>query len=174
MHRPAQPHGLTPRELQVLRLIATGKTNKVIAAELFVSERTVDRHVSNIFTKLDASVAGCRDGLRLRAQPRSEPIDLALGETTHAAARRKLGDFAEAAPWPSVLTFDLRNDTADTNKEDAMSVIQAQMTVQDPSGGATQPAACRQAGPRTAAGRDARHRATAGTRRRFDRRAGGR
>ena len=49
----AHPHGLTPRELQVLRLIATGKTNKVIAAELFLSERTVDRHVSNIFTKLD-------------------------------------------------------------------------------------------------------------------------
>lgn len=46
------PHGLTPRELQVLRLIATGKTNKVIAAELFVSGRTIDRHVSNIFTKL--------------------------------------------------------------------------------------------------------------------------
>jgi ATP/maltotriose-dependent transcriptional regulator MalT len=47
------PHGLTPRELQVLRLVATGKTNKAIAAELFVSEKTVDRHVSNIFTKLD-------------------------------------------------------------------------------------------------------------------------
>ena len=47
------PHGLTPRELQVLRLVAAGKTNKAIAAELFLSERTVDRHVSNIFTKLD-------------------------------------------------------------------------------------------------------------------------
>jgi DNA-binding CsgD family transcriptional regulator len=45
--------GLTPRELQVLRLIATGRTSKVIAAELFLSERTVDRHVGNIFTKLD-------------------------------------------------------------------------------------------------------------------------
>jgi DNA-binding CsgD family transcriptional regulator len=45
-------HGLTPREAQVLRLVATGKTNKVIAAELFVSGRTVDRHVSNIFIKL--------------------------------------------------------------------------------------------------------------------------
>lgn len=48
-----QPHGLTPRELQVLGLIATGKTNKAIAAELCLSERTVDRHVSNIFNKLD-------------------------------------------------------------------------------------------------------------------------
>ena len=48
-------HGLTPRELQVLRLVAAGETNKAIAAELFLSERTVDRHVSNIFTKLGVS-----------------------------------------------------------------------------------------------------------------------
>jgi DNA-binding CsgD family transcriptional regulator/tetratricopeptide (TPR) repeat protein len=53
--RPAsqRPHGLTPRELQVLRLLATGRTNKVIANNLFVSEKTIDRHVSNIFAKLD-------------------------------------------------------------------------------------------------------------------------
>ncbi len=48
-------HGLTPRELQVLRLVATGETNKAIAAELVLSERTVDRHVSHIFTKLGVS-----------------------------------------------------------------------------------------------------------------------
>jgi DNA-binding CsgD family transcriptional regulator len=47
------PRGLTSRELEVLRLVATGKTNKAIAAELSLSEKTVDRHVSNIFTKLD-------------------------------------------------------------------------------------------------------------------------
>jgi DNA-binding CsgD family transcriptional regulator len=45
-------HGLTRRELQVLRLVATGATNKAIAAELVLSERTVDRHVSNLLTKL--------------------------------------------------------------------------------------------------------------------------
>jgi DNA-binding CsgD family transcriptional regulator len=52
---PVDAHGLTPRELQVLRLVAAGETNKAIAAELVLSERTVDRHVSNIFTKLGVS-----------------------------------------------------------------------------------------------------------------------
>ena len=47
------PGGLTPRELQVLRLVATGKTNKAIAAELLLSEKTVERHLSSVFTKLD-------------------------------------------------------------------------------------------------------------------------
>jgi DNA-binding CsgD family transcriptional regulator len=48
-------HGLTARELQVLRLVAAGETNKAIAAELVLSERTVDRHVSNIFNKLSVA-----------------------------------------------------------------------------------------------------------------------
>jgi len=48
-------HGLTPRELQVLRLVAAGHTNKAIAAELVLSERTVDRHVSNTFAKFGVS-----------------------------------------------------------------------------------------------------------------------
>jgi DNA-binding CsgD family transcriptional regulator len=47
--------GLTAREVQVLRLVAAGKTNRAIAAELVVSERTVDRHLSNILTKLGVS-----------------------------------------------------------------------------------------------------------------------
>ncbi|HEY7112724.1 MAG TPA: response regulator transcription factor [Thermoanaerobaculia bacterium] len=51
----ARPRGLTARELQVLRLVAGGKTNKAIAAELFLSEKTVDRHVSNIYDKLGVS-----------------------------------------------------------------------------------------------------------------------
>jgi ATP/maltotriose-dependent transcriptional regulator MalT len=48
-------HGLTARELQVLRLVAAGESNRTIASELVLSERTVDRHVSNIFAKLDVS-----------------------------------------------------------------------------------------------------------------------
>ncbi len=39
----------------MLRLVAAGGTNKAIAAELFLSERTIERHLSNIFTKLDLS-----------------------------------------------------------------------------------------------------------------------
>jgi DNA-binding NarL/FixJ family response regulator len=45
--------GLTPREVQVLRLVARGKTNRAIADDLAISEKTVARHLSNIFTKLD-------------------------------------------------------------------------------------------------------------------------
>jgi DNA-binding CsgD family transcriptional regulator len=51
----AEAHGLTARELQVLRLVAAGATNKAVAADLVLSERTVDRHVSNIFRKLGVS-----------------------------------------------------------------------------------------------------------------------
>jgi DNA-binding NarL/FixJ family response regulator len=46
---------LTAREVEVLRLVATGKSNRAIATELVISEKTVARHVSNIFTKLGLS-----------------------------------------------------------------------------------------------------------------------
>jgi DNA-binding CsgD family transcriptional regulator len=49
------PAGLTAREIEVLRLVATGRTNPQIAASLVLSEKTVARHLSNIFTKLDVS-----------------------------------------------------------------------------------------------------------------------
>ena len=51
----AADHGLTARELEVLRMVAAGATNKAIAAELVLSERTIDRHVSNIYAKLRVS-----------------------------------------------------------------------------------------------------------------------
>ncbi len=54
MLRPAAaPAGLTGREVEVLRLVASGHSNAAIAGELVLSEKTVARHLSNIFTKLD-------------------------------------------------------------------------------------------------------------------------
>jgi DNA-binding CsgD family transcriptional regulator len=50
-----ETHGLSARELQVLRLVAEGRTNRQIAAELVVSEHTVARHLQNIFGKLGVS-----------------------------------------------------------------------------------------------------------------------
>ena len=52
---PTYPGGLTAREVEVLRLVASGRTNPEIARMLFISEKTVSRHLSNIFTKLDVS-----------------------------------------------------------------------------------------------------------------------
>jgi ATP/maltotriose-dependent transcriptional regulator MalT len=52
---PSFPNGLTGREVEVLRLAAAGHTNPQIAATLFLSEKTVARHLSNIFTKIDVS-----------------------------------------------------------------------------------------------------------------------
>lgn len=49
------PGGLTSREVEVLRLVARGDTNRAIAVALHISEKTVARHLSNIFTKLDVS-----------------------------------------------------------------------------------------------------------------------
>jgi DNA-binding NarL/FixJ family response regulator len=51
----AAPAGLTAREVEVLRLVAGGRTNRDIAHALGISERTVDRHVSNIHAKLDVT-----------------------------------------------------------------------------------------------------------------------
>lgn len=53
--RPGLSCGLTAREIEVLSLVAAGRTNREVAASLIISERTVHRHVSNIFRKVDLS-----------------------------------------------------------------------------------------------------------------------
>jgi DNA-binding CsgD family transcriptional regulator len=57
LKRQAAPHagGLTEREVEVIALVATGRTNRAIAERLGISEKTVARHLSNIFTKLGLS-----------------------------------------------------------------------------------------------------------------------
>ncbi len=52
---PDLPSGLSQREAEVLRLVAAGMTNRQIAEVLSLSEKTVARHLSNIFTKIDVS-----------------------------------------------------------------------------------------------------------------------
>jgi DNA-binding NarL/FixJ family response regulator len=49
---PTSDGALTAREVEVLRLVAEGHTNRAIAGELVISEKTVARHVSNIYAKL--------------------------------------------------------------------------------------------------------------------------
>ena len=53
--RPAYPGGLSAREVEVLRLVAAGKSNREIADALVISLNTVVRHVSNIFSKTGAA-----------------------------------------------------------------------------------------------------------------------
>ncbi|MGW5690331.1 helix-turn-helix domain-containing protein, partial [Streptomyces asiaticus] len=52
---PAEELGLTPRERDVLRLVADGRSNRQIAEELFISPKTASVHVSNILAKLGVS-----------------------------------------------------------------------------------------------------------------------
>lgn len=65
--RSLEPAGLTRREKQVLRLLSAGGSNREIAAELFVSPRTVDMHVRNVLAKLGCTsrLAAARRGAEL-------------------------------------------------------------------------------------------------------------
>ena len=49
------PAGLTSRQLEILRLVATGRTNRDIASEVVISEHTVSRHLQSIYSKLGVS-----------------------------------------------------------------------------------------------------------------------
>ena len=65
--------GLTPRELEVLRLVAEGRSNRQIAEELFISAKTASVHVSNILGKLGAANRGEAAALAHRAGFELEP-----------------------------------------------------------------------------------------------------
>ena len=64
LNAPDQTDGLTAREVEVLRLIARGRSNKQIANDLVLSVRTVERHIANIYVKA---------GVRTKAQPQPTP-----------------------------------------------------------------------------------------------------
>jgi DNA-binding NarL/FixJ family response regulator len=76
--RADYPGGLTEREVEVLRLIAAGKSNREIGEALVISENTVIRHVSNIFSKA---------GVANRAEAASYAHTHGLAATDPAAPR---------------------------------------------------------------------------------------
>jgi two-component system response regulator DegU len=65
---PARQKGLTPREVQVLKMVVSGKTNQEIGLELGISEKTVEKHLEGVFSKLgvasrvEAAVHALREG----------------------------------------------------------------------------------------------------------------
>ena len=76
---PSPPAGLTPRELEVLRLLADGRSDREIAAALFISRKTVGVHVSHLLAKLDVPSRGAaaayahRHGLAVAAASAPTP-----------------------------------------------------------------------------------------------------
>jgi len=79
--------GLTRREVDVVRLLAVGRTNREIAGELFVSTRTVDMHVRNLLRKLDS---------RSRAEAARKASELGLLAPQSGSADGKHGNSADA------------------------------------------------------------------------------
>jgi DNA-binding CsgD family transcriptional regulator/tetratricopeptide (TPR) repeat protein len=73
--RPTPPAGLSPREVEVLRLIAAGRASKEIADELVLSVRTVERHITHIYEKIgargraDATAFALKHGLDVESAP---------------------------------------------------------------------------------------------------------
>jgi DNA-binding CsgD family transcriptional regulator len=89
--RSGGPAGLTPREVEVLRLLARGLSNKEIARRLVISPKTAGNHIEHIYAKIatssraTASLFAMQHGLL----PEEEfPDSMKMGRTPHAAAAR--------------------------------------------------------------------------------------
>ena len=122
--RAAYPDNLSEREVEILLLIARGHTNKLIADQLVLSPKTVDRHVSNIFNKIEvdnrtaATAYAFEKGLTSPVQP------LATSETTSQAdstareekARREYRPTPPTQPPLSILITDMESSTALTQR----------------------------------------------------------
>jgi DNA-binding CsgD family transcriptional regulator len=64
--RPSLPAGLSPREVEVLGLVARGVPNKAIAEQLSLSARTVSSHIEHVYTKIGVSTRGAAAMFALR------------------------------------------------------------------------------------------------------------
>ncbi|WP_433147358.1 helix-turn-helix transcriptional regulator [Actinomadura nitritigenes] len=90
---PSAPLGLTPREYEVLRLVAEGRSNRDIAEALFISVKTASVHVSNILGKLDVANRG-------EAAATAHRLMLFAGSAGRSASRSGAGGHGSVAGTP--------------------------------------------------------------------------
>ena len=95
LSRPTPRVQLTPRETEILELLIDGKANKVIAADLHISERCVKWHLSNLYRKLavDCRVGAVSSVMRTAAasQPSESARSASISAGLHWASRAVLG-----------------------------------------------------------------------------------